>query len=252
MRAPPAVLFSAMFACTEPRSANPHPRSLPSPPLLRALCDLCVKNFPPLHPARAASLESALQNSANSSLQTASPRPPLHRIAKSRPLFSIACEQFCNYGGGGGSPQTAPDVIPNPLVVLASGVRDLLFPFFAPLNSFPFTLFHTLLHLRKSQLLSFQAIPNSFAKTPGVGGDPNKPQNLLVTRQSPLPHPNVCSPDTNMLVFPLQKIAWPSATHVPAPRTFSPAPLPKEPPHAGIVSVERLEARATRPRQGCT
>jgi hypothetical protein len=36
--------------------------------------------------------------------------------------------------------------------------------------SFRFTLFRTLLRPRKTQLLSFQAIPNSFAKTPGVWG----------------------------------------------------------------------------------
>jgi hypothetical protein len=35
--------------------------------------------------------------------------------------------------------------------------------------SFLLTLFHTLLHLRKTQPLSFQAIPNSFTKTPGGG-----------------------------------------------------------------------------------
>jgi hypothetical protein len=69
----------------------------------RGLCELCTKNSPPRHPGRAASLESALQNFANSSLQTASPRPPLHQIANSRPLFSTPCALFCNYGGGGGS-----------------------------------------------------------------------------------------------------------------------------------------------------
>jgi len=68
----------------------------------RGLCELCTKNSPPRHPGRAASLESALQNFANSSLQTASPRPPLHQIANSRPLFSTPCALFCNYGGGGG------------------------------------------------------------------------------------------------------------------------------------------------------
>ena len=70
----------------------------------RSLRELRTKNSPPLHPGRAASLESALQNLANSSLQTASQRPPLHQNAKSRPLFSIHCALFCNYGGGGGPP----------------------------------------------------------------------------------------------------------------------------------------------------
>jgi hypothetical protein len=46
---------------------------------------------------------------------------------------------------------------------------------FQPLNvqrsiSFLLTLFRTLLHFRKTQLVSFQAIPNSFAKTPGGVG----------------------------------------------------------------------------------
>jgi len=36
--------------------------------------------------------------------------------------------------------------------------------------SFTFTLLRTLLHSTKSQLFCFQAIPNSFAKTPGVWG----------------------------------------------------------------------------------
>jgi hypothetical protein len=41
-----------------------------------------------------------------------------------------------------------------------------------PLPPIPFvlTLFQTLLHSPKTQLFSFQAIPHSFAKTPGVGG----------------------------------------------------------------------------------
>jgi hypothetical protein len=38
---------------------------------------------------------------------------------------------------------------------------------------FPFTRFQTLLHSPKTQLFSFQAIPNSFAKTPGVGVHPS-------------------------------------------------------------------------------
>src|SRR5258708_5312339 len=45
--------------------------------------------------------------------------------------------------------------------------------------SFPFTLLRTLLRLRKAQPLSFQANPNSFAKTPGGGVFciPNEDQN---------------------------------------------------------------------------
>jgi len=67
------------------------------------LCEPCIKNSPPLNPGRAASLESALQNFANNSLQTAAPRHPLHQNANPRPLFSVPCALFCNYGGGGGS-----------------------------------------------------------------------------------------------------------------------------------------------------
>jgi hypothetical protein len=40
------------------------------------------------------------------------------------------------------------------------------------LKWFLFKLFQTLLHYSKAQAFSFQAIPNSFDKTPGVGGVP--------------------------------------------------------------------------------
>jgi hypothetical protein len=38
--------------------------------------------------------------------------------------------------------------------------------------SYSSALFCSFLHSRKTQLVSFQAIPHSFAKTPGVGGYP--------------------------------------------------------------------------------
>jgi hypothetical protein len=49
--------------------------------------------------------------------------------------------------------------------------QELTFPF----KFFLFTLFQTLLHSRKTQLVSFQAIPNSFTKTPGGGGTSGLP-----------------------------------------------------------------------------
>jgi len=122
------VLSSPVFVYTEHRSAKPHLRppvlalagdvrpcpdphviradSAPSPQLLRALCELCVKNSSPIHPCRPVPPKTARQNIDNTSPKTAAPRPPLHQNANSRPLFSITCEQFCNYGGGGRSPQT--------------------------------------------------------------------------------------------------------------------------------------------------
>jgi len=60
-------------------------------------CELFIKTSPPLRPGRAASLESALQNFANSSLLTASQRPPLHQNANFRHLFSTRCALFCNF-----------------------------------------------------------------------------------------------------------------------------------------------------------
>jgi hypothetical protein len=41
-----------------------------------------------------------------------------------------------------------------------------------------FTLFQTLFRSSKTQLVSFQAIPNSFAKTPGVGVEPESLTDL--------------------------------------------------------------------------
>jgi hypothetical protein len=58
--------------------------------------------------------------------------------------------------------------------------------------SFRFTLLRTLLYLRKTQLVSFQAIPHSLLKTPGGGGRgallpsraPSRSEALLLTRAS--------------------------------------------------------------------
>jgi hypothetical protein len=49
--------------------------------------------------------------------------------------------------------------------VSRSGIPTTFFPFIP----FVFTFLRTLLRSQKTQLLSFQAIPNSFAKTPGGG-----------------------------------------------------------------------------------
>jgi hypothetical protein len=95
---------------SSPVFANLHPQRISPPPPLCVLRERRlsrpgrgVKNSPPLHPGPAASPETAQQNIAKRPLQTASPRPPLHQNANSRPLFSTRCALFCNYGGGGAS-----------------------------------------------------------------------------------------------------------------------------------------------------
>lgn len=53
-------------------------------------------------------------------------------------------------------------------------LRPSVIPTFQPSDnpiSFCFTLLRTLLRPQKTQLISFQAIPNSFGKIPGYGGD---------------------------------------------------------------------------------
>jgi hypothetical protein len=97
---------------SSPVFANSHLRSFPSPPPLCVLGELCVKNSPPLYLNLPVLPRTAQQNIANRLLQTASPRPPLHQITNSRPFFLIACEQFCNYEGGGGSPFVPSFVFP--------------------------------------------------------------------------------------------------------------------------------------------
>ena len=82
---------------SSPVSANPHLRSISA--LLR-LCVLCPQ---PIHPNHPIPSETVLQTIDNGSSKIAAPRPPLHQNANSRSLFSIACEQFCIYGRGGGS-----------------------------------------------------------------------------------------------------------------------------------------------------
>jgi hypothetical protein len=55
------------------------------------------------------------------------------------------------------------------------------------LNSFLFTLFRTLSPSLKSYLSYFQANPNSFCKTPGVGGGPSVNDQTLADPQPPEP-----------------------------------------------------------------
>src|SRR5271168_2612425 len=121
----PPVLFSSVFANPHLRppapatSANlpPRPESVSSPsplPVRRSyrpdrgdLRGLCVKISPPLHSNLPVQPSAALQMFVNPALQTVVLCHPLHQNQKSRPLFSTACALFCNYGGGGGSPQVA-------------------------------------------------------------------------------------------------------------------------------------------------
>src|SRR5260370_40783597 len=93
---------------------------------------------------------------------------------KTTPLFSYTCvepilQPFCFQvhacNGGGAPPPRDPDCLsptPCPLLVPSKAEGS---PFFS--HSFP--IFCTFLHSRKSQLFSFQAIPHSLRKTPGVG-----------------------------------------------------------------------------------
>src|SRR5271168_2727214 len=121
----PPVLFSPVFANPHLRppapatSANlpPHPQSASSHsplPVRRSyrpdrgdLRGLCVKISPPLHSNLPVQPSAALQIIVNPALQTVVLCHPLHQNQKSRPLFSTTCALFCNYGGGGGSPQVA-------------------------------------------------------------------------------------------------------------------------------------------------
>src|SRR5260370_32336161 len=88
---------------------------------------------------------------------------------KTSPFFSYTCvepilQPFCFQihacnGGCTPSPSCQPANLPTLQRV------SVLSPFFSP----SFALFCTFLHSRKTQLFSFQAIPHSLRKTPGVG-----------------------------------------------------------------------------------
>ncbi len=59
-----------------------------------------------------------------------------------------------------------------PIHSVSALLRLFSIPPSTTLNSFPFTLFRTLLHSSKMQLFCFHEIPHSFTKTPGGGGLP--------------------------------------------------------------------------------
>ena len=119
------MLFSPVFAnsylrplalgCSARRPPCPDSVSPPRPLRARHLPQpgrgdhrgLCVKISPLLNSDLPVQPSAALQIIVNPALQTAVLCHPLHQNQKSRPLFSTACALFCNYGGGGGSPQVA-------------------------------------------------------------------------------------------------------------------------------------------------
>jgi hypothetical protein len=72
-----------------------------------------------------------------------------------------------------------------------------LYPLYSDILPHPFALFYTFLHSRKTQLLSFHAIPHSFTKTRGCGA-----------RHSPLAtsFPRFASPPPSFLVNYLDPI----------------------------------------------
>src|SRR5271154_1348702 len=235
----PPVLFSPVFANPHLRppalatSANlpPHPQSASSPsplPVRRFYrpdrCDLrglCVKISPPLHSDRPVQPSAALQMIDTEALQIAVLCHPMHQTANSRPLFSIACALFCNYGGGGGSPQLAlsqrnrqhsqslpsytnaeaPQALSSRSLGGLPTLAGILF-FSSPLPP----------KLPQPPLLPCLSYPLAHHRIPTIHHFPA--------------HPNDCPGGADMLVFPLQKLAWPSASPLPAPRTFSPATLP--------------------------
>ena len=77
------------------------------------------------------------------------------------PIFQPLCFQIhaCN-GGVYPSPSCQPSKLPT-----QQRVSEL-----SPLFSYPCALFCTFLHSRKNQPVSFQPLPHSLRKTPGVGG----------------------------------------------------------------------------------
>jgi hypothetical protein len=98
----PPVLGLAKGVCPCPAPQLIRPDSPPSTLLLRALCELSVKNSSTVHGNRPVPPIITPPNIDNCSPRIAPLRPPLHQTAKSRPLFSTPCALFCNYGGGGG------------------------------------------------------------------------------------------------------------------------------------------------------
>ena len=85
-----------------PVLTSSHPRSLSSALSLRVLCDLCVKITPSRDFYRSPAPKTSARSGPASPPQTARICTSLHRNPNSPLLFSITCEQFCNYEGVGG------------------------------------------------------------------------------------------------------------------------------------------------------
>jgi hypothetical protein len=146
------LILSVLFS---PVLTNPHPRPASAPTALRVLCDLCVKTSPPLNLNRPAISSTPTRTRPTTPAKTAKICTFLHRKQNSGLLFSTACEQFCNCGGGGGV---------SDFRMSNFEFRSSIFPI-----SFPFIFLQTLSRPAKTQLLYFQMYPNSLQKTPGWG-----------------------------------------------------------------------------------
>ena len=149
---------------SSPVFANSHRRSFPSPP---PLCVLHERRLP--RPGRGVKHSPPREICRFSTTTLAQPRQLPRRKLPISARFSakaqnpllcfqqLAHSSAIRWGWGVGADFR---------------ICNFEFRFSISSISFPFILFQTLLHCLKSQLLSFQAIPNSFAKTPGVGGIP--------------------------------------------------------------------------------
>jgi hypothetical protein len=152
---------------------------------------LCSCVFIGTHPRRSPRLQNVLTCQPSNLLTGFPPNSfPVKFFADPHPLSPLE-SYFFKKGGGGGAvlrigrtaiPVRQPDLSPLfATLTKTPGVRGHSSQFGKPARSrrqeltflfkfFLFILFQTLLHSRKTQLVSFQAIPNSFTKTPGGGG----------------------------------------------------------------------------------
>jgi hypothetical protein len=143
------------------------------------------------HPRRSPRLQNVLTCQPSNLLTGFPPNSfPVNYFADPHHLSPLESYSFKKGGGGGAVlrigrtaiPVRQPDLSPLFATLMKTpGVRGHSSQFGKPARSrrqeltflfkfFLFTLFQTLLHSRKTQLVSFQAIPNSFTKTPGGGG----------------------------------------------------------------------------------